>query len=183
MNCFCKEVSLAQDITFRPHAGSPLPAADARCSLQPWRHIHIDAALRGHARGRASAHCIARKRVRHRRAGREVDRPGCCAHLADAKAFNALEARMQHEMHAHAMRQHHRHGIQPTDHLSTTCRQLPCCSRCSVLAAAMTAHAHRCCPARTCSGARIGTLHCSQASEASASWSGDRSPWMQCSFG
>ena len=28
-------------ITFRPHAGSPHAAADARCSLQPWRHMHI----------------------------------------------------------------------------------------------------------------------------------------------
>ena len=52
--------------TFRPHAGSPHAAADARCSLQPWRHMHINAALRGHARGPASAHCIARKRKRHR---------------------------------------------------------------------------------------------------------------------
>ena len=84
-------------ITCRPHAGSPHAAADARCSLQPWRHMHIDAALRGHARGPASAHCIARKRVRHRRAGREIDRPGCCAHLADAKAFGAPAGRMQHE--------------------------------------------------------------------------------------
>ena len=38
--------------------------------------------------------------------------------------------------------QHDRHAIQPTEHLPTTCRQPPCCSRCSVLAAAMTPHAH-----------------------------------------
>ena len=79
--------------------------------------------------------------------------------------------------------QHDRHAIQPTEHLPTTCRQPPCCSRCSVLAAAMAAHAHQCRPERTCSGARIGALHCSQAKAASVSWSGDPSPLLLCSFG
>ena len=83
--------------TFRPHAGSPHAAADARCLLQPWRHMHINAALRGHARGPASAHCIARKRKRHRRAGREIHCPCCCARLVDANAFGAPAGRMQHE--------------------------------------------------------------------------------------
>ena len=37
---------------------------------------------------------------------------------------------------------HFRHAIQPREHLRTTCCQPPCCSRCSLLAAAIPSHAH-----------------------------------------
>ena len=74
--------------------------------------------------------------------------------------------------HAHAMRQHDRHGIQPAEHLPTTCRQPPCCSRCSVLAAAMPAHAH-CAPLSTIEGLEVfGSILHARALQQSISGSG-----------
>ena len=56
--------------------------------------------------------------------------------------------------------QHDLHAIQLGKDLLTTCRQPPCCSRCSVLAAAMRAHAHFA-PLSTIEGLEVfgSTLH------------------------
>ena len=177
----------------------------ATCSLQPWRRMHIVPPSARSKVSRCSAalcmlgRCSTPSQVlgavgRCIRLGAgascTIRKHSACSHRPPRTALHmhppTPAEHMQCELRKCAFNsseQHDRHAIQPTEHLPTTCRQPPCCSRCSVLAAAMTPHAHQCRPEGTCSGACIGTLPCSQATEASTSWSGDPSPWLLCSFG
>ena len=92
-------IQLGEDsLTTRRQPPMLQPMLGARCSHGgACTSCPLWIAVRGRGRGPASAQCIARKRLRHRRAGREIHRPCCCAYLVDAKAFGAPAGRMQHE--------------------------------------------------------------------------------------
>ena len=72
-----------------------------------------------------------------------------CSHRLPRSAPHMLPPtpaeHMQCELRKSALNsseRHFRHAIQPREHLRTTCCQPPCCSRCSLLAAAIPSHAH-----------------------------------------
>ena len=89
--------------------------------------------------------------------------------------------------HAHATRRCDRHGIQLGEDPLTTCRQPPMLQLVATCSLQPWRRMHIMPPLNCCEGtwlgARIGTLPCSQATAASASWSGDPLPLLLCSLG